>query len=57
MPQLPMIGIYIEPIFYTKIDSASNNTILETRQKKRRVVSKDVACILKQLLTEPVKRN
>ncbi len=47
-------GIYIEPTFYTKIDTLSNKTILKSSQKKRRVISKDVACILKQLLTEPV---
>lgn len=47
-------GVYIEPTFYTKIDTLSNKTILKSKQKKRRVISKDVACILKQLLTEPV---
>lgn len=47
-------GIYIEPTFYTKIDTLSNKTVLKSMQKKRRVISKDVACILKQLLTEPV---
>ena len=47
-------GIYIEPTFYTKIDSHSNETILVSKQKKRRVISKDAAFILKQLLTEPV---
>ena len=47
-------GIYIEPTFYTKIDSHSNETILVSKQKKRRVISKDSAFILKQLLTEPV---
>ena len=47
-------GIYIEPTFFTKIDSHSNETILVSTQKKRRVISKDSAFILKQLLTEPV---
>ena len=47
-------GVYIEPTFYTKIDSHSNETILVSKQKKRRVISKDSAFILKQLLTEPV---
>lgn len=47
-------GVYIEPTFYTKIDSTSNETILTSKQKKRRVISKDSAFILKQLLTEPV---
>lgn len=47
-------GVYIEPTFYTKINSTSGDTVLVSKQKKRRVVSKDIACILKQLLTEPV---
>ena len=47
-------GVYIEPTFYTKIDSTSNGTILTSKQKRRRVISKDSAFILKQLLTEPV---
>lgn len=47
-------GIYIEPTFYTKIDSISGNLILKSKQKKRRVISKDTSCLLKQLLTEPV---
>ena len=47
-------GIYIEPTFYTKINSHSNETVLISKQKKRRIISKDAAFILKQLLTEPV---
>lgn len=47
-------GIYIEPTFYTKIVSNSGNTILESTQKTRRVISKDVSFLLKDLLTEPV---
>ena len=47
-------GIYIEPTFYTKVTSTSGETVLNSKQKKRRVISKDVASILKQLLTEPV---
>ena len=48
-------GIYVEPTFYSKINSSSGQLFLETKQKKRKVFSKDVACVLKQLLTEPVK--
>ena len=48
-------GVYIEPTFYTKITSNSNQIILKSKQKTRRVFSKDVAYILKELLTEPVK--
>ena len=48
-------GEYIEPTFYSKITDKSNNTVVEPKQKKRRVFSKEVACILQQLLTQPVK--
>lgn len=47
-------GIYIEPTFFTKIDSHTGETVLKSKQKRRRVISKDSAYILKQLLTEPV---
>ena len=50
-------GVYIEPTFYTKINSYSGTSFMESKQKKRRVFSKDVASIVKQLLTEPVKRK
>lgn len=47
-------GIYIEPTFYTKIESQSGNNIVKTKQKKKRVYSESVAYIVKSLLTEPV---
>lgn len=47
-------GIYIEPIFYTKIVNSSRQTVLEAKQKKKKVFSKEVAYIIKELLTEPV---
>ena len=47
-------GEYIEPTFYTKISNKSSETILETTQKKRKVFSKEVAYILKEILTQPV---
>ena len=47
-------GIYIEPTFYTRIDRKNGDKILESKQEKRRVFSKEVAYILKSLLTEPV---
>ncbi len=46
-------GVYIEPTFYTKIDKG-NTTIIKSKQKKKRVVSKEVAYILKQILKQPV---
>lgn len=47
-------GIYIEPTFYTNINNKSGETIAKASQTKRRVVSEDVAYIVKELLTQPV---
>ncbi len=51
---MQITGKYIEPTFYTKITSKSGKTVIKSRQTKKQVVSKDVACILQQILTEPV---
>ena len=48
-------GEYIEPTFYTKAETSNQKTIVEVKQKKKRVFSKEVAYIVKELLTEPVK--
>lgn len=47
-------GEYIEPIFYTKIVSSNGHKVIKSKQKKRRVFSKEVAYILKELLKQPV---
>lgn len=47
-------GVYIEPTFYSKVENHSGKIILETKQKKKRVFSKEVAYILKEILTQPV---
>ena len=47
-------GEYIDPTFYNKIDNHSGKTILRTSQKRTRVFSKEVAYILKEILTQPV---
>lgn len=47
-------GVYIEPTFYSKIDKKSGVNVIKTKQKSRRVFSKEVAYILKSILTEPV---
>ena len=47
-------GIYIEPIFYDKVENSDGKTIVKAYQKKKRVYSKDVAYVVKSLLTEPV---
>lgn len=48
-------GVYIEPTFYTKIINSNSQIIIQTKQKKKKIFSKDVAYIVKELLTEPVK--
>ena len=47
-------GVYIEPTFYTQIDRRNGSKALESKQKTKRVFSKEVAYILKSLLTQPV---
>ncbi len=47
-------GEYIEPTFYKDIVRKNGNNLLKTSQKKRRVFSKEVAYILKELLIQPV---
>ncbi len=47
-------GVYIEPIFYTKIEDANGNVIIEPKQKNKVVYSEDTAYVLKELLTQPV---
>ena len=48
-------GEYIEPTFYTKAETSNKKVIVEVKQKKKKVFSKEVAYIVKELLTEPVK--
>lgn len=50
-------GVYIEPTFYTKITNSSGKTIVEAKAKSHRVFSEQVAYILKEILTQPVKGN
>ena len=47
-------GVYIKPNFYSKITTFNDKKFITSKQEKRRVFSSDVACIVKQLLTEPV---
>ncbi len=47
-------GKYIEPTFYTIIDNKSGKNIVKTSQRKKKVISKEVAYILKEILTQPV---
>lgn len=47
-------GVYIEPTFYSSIERKNGSTILKSKQKTERVISKEVAYILKEILTQPV---
>lgn len=47
-------GTYIEPTFYTKVESDKGKVVLKTKQKKKKVFSAEVACIMKQILKQPV---
>lgn len=48
-------GEYISPIFYTKVEDANGNVIVESKQEKRRVMSEANAYILQDLLTAPAR--
>ena len=50
-------GEYIEPTFYTTITNKSGKTVVKAKAKTKRVVSKQVAYIIKEILTQPVKGN
>ena len=47
-------GEYIEPTFYTKVEDADGNVILEAEQETRRVMSEGNAYVLSSILTSPV---
>ena len=47
-------GEYIEPTFYTTIDNKEGKEIIKSEQKTKGVFSKEVAYILKSILTQPV---
>lgn len=48
-------GVYIEPTFYTEITNQSGKKIVEAKPESHRVFSEQVAYILKEILTQPVK--
>ena len=50
-------GVYIEPTFYTTITNKSGKTVVEANPKTKKVVSKQVAYIMQEILTEPVTGN
>lgn len=47
-------GMYIEPTFYTKVVDSNGNTVIESQQETRRMMSESNAYILKSILTQPV---
>ena len=50
-------GVYIEPTFYTTVEKSNGDVVVKAKQKKKKVFSKEVAYILKSLLTQPVLGN
>lgn len=50
-------GVYIEPTFYTTITNKSGKTVVKANPKTKKVVSKQVAYIMQEILTEPVEGN
>ncbi len=48
-------GRYIEPTFYTKVQDSNGRLVINTKQDKHRSISKQVAYVLTELLTQPVK--
>lgn len=47
-------GVYIEPIFYTKVENSKGKTILKNKQNSKRVYSVNTSYVLKKLLVQPV---
>src|SRR5699024_2540881 len=47
-------GEYIEPTYYTKVEDANGNIILEPNQEKKRVMTEGNAYILTSILRSPV---
>ena len=50
-------GIYIEPTFYSKVIKSNGKTLVKSKQERKRVISKETAFIIKEMLTEPVLGN
>lgn len=46
-------GVYIEPTFYTKVESSTGRILIEKKQETHRVFSEQNAWIIQSLLTEP----
>ena len=47
-------GIYIEPIFYSKVTTSDGQILVQPKQKRKKVFSTSTSYIIKHLLTQPV---
>ena len=47
-------GIYIEPIFYNKVENKKGKVILKNKQEKEKVYSENTAFVLKKILEQPI---
>ena len=47
-------GIYMEPTFYIKIENKDGTKVMSSKQKSKKILSKEVCYILQSLLTQPV---
>lgn len=47
-------GKYVEPTFYTKIENSTGKIVIKSKQRKKQSISKEVAFLVQNLLTEPV---
>lgn len=47
-------GQYIEPSFYTLVEKRNGKPLIKSKQKKKVVLSKESAYIVKELLTQPI---
>ena len=50
-------GTYIEPTFYTEVINKSGKVVAKAKHKTKKVISEQVAYIVKEILTQPVKGN
>ena len=48
-------GVYVTPIFYTKVVDSNGNTVLTPKQEQTRVFSEQTAYLVKSITQEPVK--
>lgn len=48
-------GVYVTPIFFTKVVDSNGNTVLTPKQEKNRVYSEQNAYIIRSITSEPTK--